>query len=70
MAPTLLCMCGRLLELDWIVALLDLRIDALLHENAVPDHEHQQRPDLARVVLRPVAMRAVITASCRGEAST
>ena len=50
MAPTLLCMCGRLLELDWIVALLDLRIDALFHKDAVPDHKGQDGPQTAGVI--------------------
>ena len=50
MAPTLLCMCGRLLELDWVVALLDLRIDALFHKDAVPDHKGQDGPQAAGVI--------------------
>ena len=36
-----LYVCGRLLELDWVVALLDLRIDALFHKDAVPNHKGQ-----------------------------
>ena len=50
MAPTLLCMCGKLLELDWIVALLDLRIDALFHKDAVPNHKGQHGPQAAGVI--------------------
>ena len=56
MAPTLLCMCGRLLELDWIVALLDLRIDALFHKDAVPNHKGQYGPQTAGVVGDAVAV--------------
>ena len=56
MAPTLLCMCGRLLELDWIVALLDLRIDALFHKDAVPNHKRQYGPQAAGVIGNTVAV--------------
>src|SRR5882757_9389515 len=34
----------------------DVRMDASLDEDAVPDHEHEQRPNLAGVVVRPGAM--------------
>ena len=56
MAPTLLCMCGRLLELDWIVALLDLRIDALFHKDAVPDHKGQDGPQAQEPVAFGLSM--------------
>ena len=56
MAPTLLCMCGKLLELDWIVALLDLRIDALFHKDAVPDHKGQHGPQAAGVIGNTIAV--------------
>ena len=45
-----LYVCGRLLELDWVVALLDLRIDAPFHKDAVPDHKGQHGPQAAGVI--------------------
>ena len=51
-----LCMCGRLLELDWVVALLDLWIDALFHKDAVPDHKGQDRPQTAGVIGNTIAV--------------
>src|SRR5699024_220398 len=38
------------LELHRVVLLADARVDALLHEDAVPDHERQHRPQAAGVI--------------------
>ena len=48
--------CGRLLELDRVVALLDLRIDALFHKDAVPDHKGQHGPQAAGVIGNAIAV--------------
>src|SRR5690606_27380804 len=40
-------------ELDRVVRLRHLGLDPVLDENAVPEHEHQQRPQLTAAVVRP-----------------
>lgn len=39
-------------ELDRVDRLRDFRFDAMLDEDAVPQHEQQQRPELAAAIQR------------------
>src|ERR1700761_7139623 len=54
------------LHLDGVTGFRDGRPDPLFDEDAVPDHEHQQGPEPATVIDRPVAVLVQHAANSAG----